>query len=106
MVGVAVGEAQAAVHGTGCVVVGIDLQVGRASALLPRLAERLGELLGLRWSNVDFQMGLIRLEDTKNNERRAVPLAGHAFDTDFLLVHASSSFMCEEKLLKNSIAGE
>ena len=41
---------------------------------------RLGELLGLRWSNVDFQMGLIRLEDTKNDERRAVPLTGHALE--------------------------
>ena len=41
---------------------------------------RQGELLSIRWSNVDFHMGLIRLEDTKNNERRAIPLTGHALE--------------------------
>jgi len=41
---------------------------------------RLGELLSIRWSDVDFQMNLIRLEDTKNNERRALPLAGRSLD--------------------------
>lgn len=41
---------------------------------------RQGELLSIRWSDVDFQRGLIRLENTKNNERRSVPLTGHAHD--------------------------
>ena len=41
---------------------------------------RQGELLGIRWKDVDFHMGLIRLENTKNNERRAVPLTSHALE--------------------------
>jgi integrase len=41
---------------------------------------RQGELLGIRWRDVDFHMGLIRLEKTKNNERRAIPLTGHAHE--------------------------
>lgn len=38
------------------------------------------ELMGLRWRQVDLNRGLITLEDTKNGERRALPLAGHALD--------------------------
>ena len=41
---------------------------------------RQGELLALRWSDVDLKRKVIRLEDTKNNERRALPLSGLAFD--------------------------
>ena len=39
---------------------------------------RQGELLGLRWRDVDLQRQVIVLHKTKNDERRAVPLAGHA----------------------------
>jgi len=39
---------------------------------------RQGELLGLRWQDVDFQRQVIVLHKTKNDERRAVPLVGHA----------------------------
>lgn len=39
---------------------------------------RQGELLGLKWEDVDFRRGVIVLYRTKNNERRAVPLVGHA----------------------------
>jgi integrase len=39
---------------------------------------RKAELMGLRWRQVDLQRGLITLEDTKNDERRSVPLVGHA----------------------------
>jgi len=39
---------------------------------------RQGELLGLRWENVDFDHGVIRLLETKNEERRSVPIAGLA----------------------------
>lgn len=35
---------------------------------------RKGELLNLRWSEVDFQQGIITLLDTKNGERRDVPM--------------------------------
>jgi integrase len=41
---------------------------------------RQGELLNLRWKNVDLNRGLIVLEDTKNNDRRAIPLQGHALE--------------------------
>ena len=36
------------------------------------------EILSLRWQQVDLTAGLIRLEQTKNGDRRALPLAGHA----------------------------
>jgi integrase len=35
---------------------------------------RLGEILGLRWKDVDFQRGIIFLHDTKNGEKREVPM--------------------------------
>lgn len=39
---------------------------------------RSGEMLTLRWSQVDITQGQILLSDTKNGQSRAVPLAGHA----------------------------
>jgi integrase len=39
---------------------------------------RQGEILNLTWADVDLAGGRITLHDTKNNERRVVPLAGHA----------------------------
>jgi integrase len=41
---------------------------------------RQGELMGLRWSNVDLKAGSIILHETKNGERRRVPLAGLALE--------------------------
>jgi integrase len=41
---------------------------------------RQGELLSLVWSQVDFKAEVIRLDKTKNDERRALPLAGHALE--------------------------
>lgn len=38
------------------------------------------EILGLHWKNVDLSRGIITLHETKNNERRALPLTGHAMD--------------------------
>jgi integrase len=38
------------------------------------------ELMSLRWPQVDLQRGQIILEETKNDERRSVPLVGHALD--------------------------
>jgi len=40
---------------------------------------RQGELLGLKWENVKFDLKRIVLVDTKNGETRAVPLMGEAF---------------------------
>ncbi|MAO39388.1 MAG: integrase [Pseudohongiella sp.] len=39
---------------------------------------RKNEIMKLRWRQVDLQRNVIRLEDTKNKERRALPLVGLA----------------------------
>jgi integrase len=41
---------------------------------------RRGELLGLRWPDVDLQRGMLTFHDTKNGERRSVPLVSFAAD--------------------------
>ncbi|HAT2069218.1 TPA: site-specific integrase [Legionella pneumophila] len=38
------------------------------------------EILGLRWKDVDLNRGVIVLHETKNGERRVLPLAGHALE--------------------------
>lgn len=40
---------------------------------------RQGEIMGLRWPQIDFTRRLITLPKTKNGERRAIPLVGEAF---------------------------
>jgi integrase len=35
---------------------------------------RKGEILGLKWSDIDFKRGLVTFRDTKNNDTRSVPL--------------------------------
>jgi integrase len=57
---------------------------------------RQGEILNLRWVDVDLVQGRITLHETKNGERRSVPLVGRALalltglhelrraDTDFV----------------------
>ena len=37
---------------------------------------RQGELLSLRWGDIDFERGSATIEDTKNGDRRAVPVVG------------------------------
>jgi len=39
---------------------------------------RHGEIMAIRWDDVNFKEGYIILHETKNGERRRVPLAGHA----------------------------
>lgn len=39
---------------------------------------RRGEILSLRWSQIDLARGRITLEKTKNGDRRGIPLTGHA----------------------------
>jgi integrase len=39
---------------------------------------RQGEIMGLTWGDVDFHQGRITLHETKNGERRVVPLTGKA----------------------------
>jgi hypothetical protein len=41
---------------------------------------RKGDLLNLRWPDIDLSQGRIIIHDTKNSERRNVPLAGPALD--------------------------
>jgi integrase len=41
---------------------------------------RHGEIMNLRWSDVDLMKGRIILQDTKNGDRRNVPLTGHALE--------------------------
>jgi len=43
-------------------------------ALLFFCGVRLGEALAIEWSQVDFDAGLVRLHETKNDEPRNVPL--------------------------------
>lgn len=41
---------------------------------------RQGEIMGLTWDNVDLNQGRIVLHETKNGERRVVPLVGMALE--------------------------
>jgi integrase len=47
-------------------------QVARIAAMSLYGGLRLGEVLGLIWSNVDFTNGIIYAQDTKNNESRPI----------------------------------
>ena len=40
---------------------------------------RQSEIMSLRWGQIDFSRQVITLHDTKNGERRAIPLVGEAF---------------------------
>lgn len=41
---------------------------------------RHGEIMNLRWPDIDFNRSVITLHETKNGERRLLPLAGHALE--------------------------
>jgi integrase len=41
---------------------------------------RQGELMGLKWQDVNLSGGYLILHETKNGERRRVPLAGHGLE--------------------------
>jgi len=41
---------------------------------------RLGEVTGIKWPDIDMNRGSIVLHETKNDERRAVPLVGKAME--------------------------
>ncbi len=40
---------------------------------------RKNEILGLRWQDIDFERRSITLHETKNDERRSLPLQGYAY---------------------------
>lgn len=41
---------------------------------------RQGEILTLKWKDIDFQRRQLALHETKNNERRVVPVVGYALE--------------------------
>jgi integrase len=41
---------------------------------------RQGEIMGLKWEDVDLHQGRVTLHETKNGERRVVPLVGKALE--------------------------
>ncbi len=49
-------------------------------ALALSTGARHGEIMGLKWNDVDFSRGVITLHETKNGERRLLPLTGHALE--------------------------
>lgn len=51
-----------------------DLSLFVEAAL--RTGARAGELQGLRWEDIDFQRGVAILHETKNGERRLLPIRG------------------------------
>lgn len=64
------------------------------------------EILGLCWKDVDLSRGIITLHETKNGERRILPLAGHALELmkqHSKIRHVNSEFVFPSYNLKNPI---
>lgn len=64
------------------------------------------EILGLHWHDIDLTRAVITLHETKNGERRILPLAGHAFE--LIKEHAkvrqlNSDLVFPSKNLKKSV---
>lgn len=62
---------------------------------------RQGELMGLKWQDVNLKDGYLILHETKNEERRRVPLAGHGLE--LLKAHQQSKHFDSELLFPSSI---
>lgn len=60
---------------------------------------RYGELMGLRWEQIEIQRGMIILHETKNNERRALALASHALE--IIKSHAKTRRLDSELVFPN-----
>lgn len=41
---------------------------------------RWSEIMNLKWESIDFKQRVIRLEKTKNGERRSIPVVGHGWE--------------------------
>lgn len=77
---------------------------------------RKGEILGLRWADVDFQRGMLTFQETKNGERRSVPLVSYAaermrehgkvrrLDTDLVFPGASGRPLVITKMFDDAMA--
>lgn len=61
-----------------CKAKNIDLYTAVVLAL--STGARKMEIWGMKWNQVDFNRNVITLHDTKNKERRVLPLAGHALE--------------------------
>ena len=57
-----------------------NLQLHILVVLALSTGARHGELINLRWSDVDWQRSVITLHDTKNKERRLLPLLHYALE--------------------------
>lgn len=64
------------------------------------------EILGLCWKDVDLQRGIITLHETKNGDRRVLPLAGHALELmkqHAKVRHVNCPFVFPGKNFKNPV---
>ena len=64
------------------------------------------EILGLSWNDVDFNRGIITLHETKNGDRRVLPLAGHALELmkqHKKVRHVTSSLVFPGKNINNPV---
>ena len=57
------------------------------------------EILGLHWENIDFKRKVITLHQTKNGERRLLPLAGYGLK--LLEEHANREHNCKDLVFPN-----
>ena len=58
---------------------------------------RKGELFGLKWEQVNFEQGIITLHDTKNGERRDIPMDQTVKTTLKELERRSEHVFCNEE---------
>ena len=56
---------------------------------------RKGELLGLQWPQIDFEQGIITLIDTKNSERRDIPMNETVRETLMAIERNGSAVFCK-----------
>lgn len=64
------------------------------------------EILGLHWDDIDLSRGIITLHETKNGERRILPLTGHALQLmkkHSQVRHLNCSYVFPGKNLKKPI---
>lgn len=64
------------------------------------------EILGLTWKDVDFNRSVITLHETKNGERRVLPLTGHALELVHQLTkvrHVKCNFVFPGKDLRKPV---
>ena len=58
---------------------------------------RRGEIMSLEWKDIDFKAGRATLHQTKNDEKRAMPIVGYAME--LLKEHRETSRQLKDKLV-------